>query len=201
MEMPAAWIKERKCTAKVELDIPEICIYFDSPNHLTMADINPSSKQENWLEEPKKIPDTLNVLTILSFIGCGLQLLGSLWAFISAQSSYDTLNDPEKMEKLPSWARGGPDAVEDARKFLENKVPVLLLGLVAIALCLFGAIQMRQWKKSGFTFYTIGELLPFLTGYIFIGQSTVVGGRAMIGVVIAAVFIILYATQLKHLKK
>ena len=166
-----------------------------------MADLNTSTNQENWLEEPRKLPDTLNVLTILTFIGCGVGVLGSIWLYFTAQSSYDTLNDPEKMEKLPSWARGGPDAVENARKFLENRVPMLLLGLVAIALCLYGAIQMRQRKKTGFTFYTIGELLPFVTGVIFIGQSAVVGGSAIFGLVIAATFILLYAFQLKHLKR
>jgi hypothetical protein len=93
----------------------------------------------------------------------------------------------------------GPDPIGDARAMLDNKLPIFLLALVAIALCLYGAIQMRKWKRSGFTFYLIGELLPLLTGYLFIGSSTLTGFRFVVGVFFTALFIILYATQLKHL--
>ena len=187
---------------KEDLDIPEICVYFDSLNNLTMPDNNPSSKQENWLEEPRKRPDTLNVITILTFIGCGVGLLGSLYGFFFAQSMYDSaVKAQENIDRAPAFVKSmqGPDPIGDARAMLDNKLPIFLLSLVAIALCLYGAIQMRKWKRSGFTFYLIGELLPLLTGYLFIGSSTLTGFRFVIGVFFTALFIILYATQLKHL--
>lgn len=169
-----------------------------------MADINPSSKQENWLGEPRKLPDTLNVLTILTFIGCGVGLLGTLYGFFFAQSMYDSaVKAQENMDRAPAFLKSlqGPDPIGSARAMLDNKLPIFLLSLVALALCLYGAIQMRQWKKNGFTFYLIGELLPILTGYLFIGASTLTGFRFVLGIGFTALFIILYATQLKHLDK
>ncbi|HXB94337.1 MAG TPA: hypothetical protein VNU70_04225 [Puia sp.] len=169
-----------------------------------MADINPSSEQKDFLEEPQKLPSTLNVLTILTFIGCGLALIGSLWIFFKAQDSYDmTVANQDKMEKMPDWVRNmqGPDPVGTARKVLDNKVPILLLGLVATALCLYGAIQMRKLKKTGFGIYTIGEILPLLSGYLFIGESTLSGMRGVFSILFVALFVILYATQLKYMKK
>lgn len=168
-----------------------------------MADINPSSQKDNWLEEPRKLPDTLNVVTILTFIGCGVGFLFSLAGYLFAQSGYDqAVKAQENIDKVPSFLRSmqGPDPVGAARAALDNKLPILLLSLLALGLCLYGAIQMRRWKKAGFTFYLIGELLPFLSAYLFIGASTLTGFTFFFGLCLTAVFIILYATQLKHLK-
>jgi hypothetical protein len=198
-------LKEGKCSSKEELDIPEICIYLDVTNQpLFMADINPSSKQENWIEEPRKIPDTLNVLTILTFIGCGIFWCLAFFGFIRAQALYDSaVANQARMESMPDWLKGmqGPDPVGTALASLNNKVPIFLLTTVAYALCTYGAIQMRRLKKSGFTFYLVGELLPLLTGYLFIGASTVTGSRLVFSLLFIGLFIILYATQLKYMKK
>jgi hypothetical protein len=107
------------------------------------------------------------------------------------------------MDKLPDWAKNlqGPDPVGTARRLLDNKVPIFLLGLVATALCLYGALQMRKLKKSGFGIYTIGEVLPLLSGYLFIGESTLTGMRGVFSILFVALFVILYATQLKYMKK
>jgi hypothetical protein len=169
-----------------------------------MADINRSTDQENWLDEPRKLPDTLNVLTILTFIGCGIGFIGQIIYFFNAQSIYDSaVAAQDKMDKAPEWLKGlqGPDPIGTARATLDNKLPIFLLGMVAVALCLYGAIQMRRWKKTGFTIYTIGEVLPLLTSYLFIGASSLTGFRGVFGFGFTALFIILYATQLKHLKK
>ena len=81
----------------------------------------------------------------------------------------------------------------------ENRLPILILSLVAIGLSLYGVLQMRKLKKQGFLFYVIGELLPFLTGAFFIGTFTLSGTFAVVGYVIAAIFIILYASHRKNL--
>jgi len=169
-----------------------------------MADINRSPDQENWLEEPRKLPETLNVLTILTFIGCAIALFGSCYAFLNAQNLYDAaIAAQDKMDQMPAIVKSmqGPDPVGTARRTLDNKLPILVLGLVSTGLCLYGAIQMRQWKKTGFTIYTIGEVLPLLTGYLFIGVAAVSGFRFILGLLFVGLFVILYATQLKHLKK
>jgi hypothetical protein len=60
---------------------------------------------------------------------------------------------------------------------------------------------MRKLKKTGFYIYLIGELLPWLTTFIFIGAIAFGGLAIIFGILFTAVFVILYATQLKYLKK
>jgi hypothetical protein len=153
-----------------------------------------------------KMSGTLNVITILSIIGCIIQLLGSAWGFFSSKTSFenkDKVIEQMNSGKMPSWAKSMmPDMThfeEMVTKAYENRLPILILSLVAIALCFYGVMQMRKLKKQGFLFYVIGELLPFLTSAFFIGTFTLAGTYAVVGFVIAAIFIILYATQRKNL--
>jgi len=165
-----------------------------------MADLNRPAETSTFLEEPKKMPEMINVLTILTFIGSGLGIIGSFWTFAKARASYEALS-AVNMDQLPGWAKSlsGGDPIENARKALENRVPILLLGLIGCGLCIYGAIQMRQLKKTGFTLYTIGELMPVITTFIFLGGGA--GGiGAIFGYCIYILFIVLYASQLKYLK-
>jgi hypothetical protein len=183
------------------LVIPENCIYFNHTKTNNMSGTNIPA-QDTFLEEPKKLPDMLNVLTILTFVGSGIGILSSIWSCIRAQDSYDKMVEAQsKLDSMPDFAKKfmGPEMVEMTRRALENRIPILILSLLSMGLCIYGAIQMRQFKKTGFTVYLIGELLPAVAGAIFIGVSTF-GGFALIGYLIYAVFIILYATQLKYLK-
>jgi hypothetical protein len=160
------------------------------------------STQETLLEEPKKIPDMLNVLTILTFVGSGIGFCSSIWGFFKAQDSYDKMVQAQSnLDSMPDFAKKlmGPEMLEMTRKALDNRTPILILALLSYALCVYGAIQMRQLKKTGFTLYLVGELLPIVSGAIFIGVGTF-GGFAIVGYLIYAVFIILYATQLKYMK-
>ena len=153
-----------------------------------------------------KLPSGLNVLTILTFIGCALQLLGTLWTFFNAKKSYDGIDKlTEQMNSgnMPSWAKkmmGDPETmVAMITKTYENRIPIVLLSLVAVALCFYGALQMRKLKKQGFLLYTIGEVLPFLTQLLFIGAFAFSGFTMYFGIAIALLFILLYSMQRKHL--
>jgi hypothetical protein len=153
-----------------------------------------------------KLPSGLNVLTILTFIGCALGLLLSLWGFISAKKSYDGLDkltEQMKSENMPGWVKsmmGDPEKmIRMITKSYENRIPILLLSLVAVALCFYGALQMRKLKKQGFLFYTIGELLPFLTQFLFIGAFAFAGFAMYFAIAIALLFILLYSMQRKKL--
>ena len=55
-------------------------------------------------------------------------------------------------------------------------------------------------KKQGYMIYVVGEILPIISFAVFIGFGGLFGGIAMIfSTLIAAVFIILYTMQRKHL--
>jgi hypothetical protein len=184
--------------------IAENCPYIRRiKNNPTMADINQTSNTENFLEEPKKLPSMLNVLTVLTFIGSGLGLISGLYGFFAASSNYDkAVQTQDKLEQMPDWVKSmtGPNVVEAAHRQLENRLPIMLLTIVASVLCLYGAIQMRNYKKNGFSIYVIGDLLAFVTMGIFIGFGYISSFALVFTIVITALFIGLYATQLKYLK-
>ncbi|GGB04681.1 hypothetical protein [Puia dinghuensis] len=166
-----------------------------------MADLNRPAGDNSIIEEPRKIPEMLNVLTILTFIGSGLGIVSALWGFARAKASYDQLASMN-LDQMPDFAKRmmGNDPVEMARRSLENRLPILLLSLIGCALCIYGAIQMRKLKKTGYTFYVLGEVLPIITSAIFLGTGALMGFGGIIGTIIVLVFIILYASQLKYLR-
>ena len=168
-----------------------------------MADLNQPANTENWLEEPKKLPSMLNVLTILTFIGNGLGFFSAFYSYFSAPSNYDkVVQAQDKMDQMPDIVKSmmGPDPVGNARKMLDNRLPIMLLTLVGCLLCFYGALQMRKLKKTGFTIYILGDVVPLIGLFIFIGAATMSGFAGLFGLVITLVFIILYATQLKYMK-
>lgn len=169
-----------------------------------MADLNQTANTENWLEEPKKLPSMLNVLTILTFIASGLGVISLILFSFNPKKSYDqALASQDKMDQLPDIVKKimGPDPVEVARRTYENHIAVTIMGLLATALCVYGAVQMRKLKKIGFTIYAVGELLPIVTVLVFIGTIGLSGPVAILGYfALPVLFLILYATQLKYLK-
>ncbi|HXB95537.1 MAG TPA: hypothetical protein VNU70_10275, partial [Puia sp.] len=144
----------------------------------------------------------LNVLTILTYIGCGIGFLFSLYGFVNAQATYDNMvKMQDKLDEMPGFVRRmmGPDPVGMSLKLLENRTPIFLLNIVAYLLCLYGAIQMRRLKKTGYSIYVLGQIVPFVTTFIFIG-SMPMGVSTTFAVLLVLLFLILYATQLKYMK-
>lgn len=160
-----------------------------------------SNSPEMMQREMPALPTGLNILTILTFIGSGIALVTSIWSFINAEKGYKDLQDAQtKLTEAPAWAKGmmGPEMLEVSRKSMENKLPLLLLGIVAALLCIYGAIEMRKLKKQGFILWLAGELLPIVAGLLFIGTGLFTG-VALIGSLFPVVFIILYLVQRKYL--
>lgn len=162
-----------------------------------MTDFNQFHDSFNPQQAPaKKMPDMLNVLTILTFIGCVLALLGSVYNYFMVCKSVEMMNNMGNMSDNPMGGMMSA-AMESVQKQCEMKLPLLLVGLVSTALCLIGALQMRKLKKTGFFIYTLGEVVAPIAQIILIGGSF--GGLVILGMIVPVVFIILYATQLKHL--
>jgi hypothetical protein len=165
---------------------------------------DPADHLSNIDVEPRRLPSMLNVLTILTFIGSGLGAVSSVISFFRAQSNYD-----QAVEVQSKMAEGqdlvkkivGGDPVEIARKSLENKVPILLIAFVGYVLCTYGAIVMRDLQKKGYLFYAIGEILPLFGILFFIGSGFLFAITGIMTSIIIVVFLIMYATQLKFMKK
>jgi hypothetical protein len=153
-------------------------------------------------QHPPKLTTGLNVLTILTFIGCAYELYSTLNNFLSGKKALEEFEKAqEKLAEAPAWARkfASPEMHDMLVKSLENKVPLVIIGLVSIALCVFGAIEMRKLKKQGFTFWVIGEVLPYIGVIIFIGGAffkTIL----VYFTIIPVIFILLYLLQRKNLR-
>lgn len=147
------------------------------------------------------LPSALNVLTILTFIGCALGFFSAFWQYARAEKGYnDLLKARENIDQAPAFVKGmlSPEAVEMARKGVEYKLPIMLLTLVGVGLCLWGALEMRKLKKQGFLLWVVGEFLPIVGGIVFLGFG-MLSGFYLIFMSVPIVFLILYAVNRKHL--
>lgn len=148
---------------------------------------------------------TINVLTILTFIGCGLAFISAGW------SAYNSGKSMEQIAKLQEQAdqiseTGNEMAVnmilqsiEMAKKQYENRYLLLIVNLLATGLCLFGAIEMRKMRKNGFYLWLTGELLPILITFAIIGFNLMGGIVLIASLLVSGVFIVLYGLQVKHM--
>ena len=148
------------------------------------------------------LSSTLNVLTILTFIGCGI---GTLLVLLTPVINKFFLGfiDKAKSSGRELTAKELGD-IEKTKSLMElsqaNLVPLMAVGLVSMGLCLAGAIMMRKLKKDGFWVYTGGELLPLIANFIILGMVQFTGVMAVVfGVGLPLLFVILYASQRKYL--
>jgi hypothetical protein len=171
-----------------------------------MAEIKSNEDRLSAQEfERPALPTGLNVLTILTFIGCAIQLYTAVTGFTGAKKNYETrdeviakMNAPEMPKVMKGMMPSAAQMDEIFTKSYENRIPLLLLGVIAIALCFVGAMQMRKLKKQGFLLYAIGQLLPFATSILFIGMAAYSGSFVIIMSAITLLFLLLYFFQRKH---
>lgn len=162
---------------------------------------NQSENLENFDMDSNKPSQTLNVLTILTFIGCAIGALFTIGTpaimsfskkmILKAQESADL--KPDQIAEL----RKGLEGIELAEK---NMVPLIVVGIAGIVLCFVGALMMRKLKKDGFWIYTAGQVLPIIAGLLIMGTSQYQNLGSFIFPFISVLFIFLYASQRKYLK-
>jgi hypothetical protein len=147
----------------------------------------------------KKMPDMINVCSILTFIWSGLCLILAVVSYSMVCTQAEALDEnASKLEVhnafLTSMMKSSSDVVH---RSCEMRLPLLIMTLVFLVACIIGAILMRQLKKTGYFIYLIGELgLPI--GTIALVGTTVVSG--VLGFLFPVVFLILYGTQLGKMK-
>jgi hypothetical protein len=154
-------------------------------------------------QRPKTLPGMLNVLTILTFIGCGLGYINTCWGFITSLNPEKQIERiREAQEKMgdngffSNMMRGSENMIQ---KSYDYRYIILATGLLAVTLCLIGALQMRKLKKSGYYMYIVGELAPIVVMAGLFGSSFVGAISLLFKAIVAVTFVILYSTQLKYL--
>lgn len=187
--------------------MPELLFKNDFASILPENSSMENSYQPNDVladHRPKSLPGMLNVLTILTFIGCGISYLTGLYSFFTGNDpdkQIEQLNEArEKMGDSGFGAKMIESSIDIIQKSYENRYLLLIAGLVFTTLCLIGAIQMRKLKKSGYYSYIIGELAPIVLMAGLFGASFFGAISLLFAGLIAVIFVILYSTQLKYLK-
>ncbi|HSC36566.1 MAG TPA: hypothetical protein VLD19_01795, partial [Chitinophagaceae bacterium] len=108
-----------------------------------MTEFNDSQEFLAQTGEKPKMPGYINVLTILTFIGCGVLFILNFLIFWFMKFAMRVADNPDMQQKmtekqLTEMERNRPKM----QLMLDNKWPLILIGIVGIALCLYGAIQM-----------------------------------------------------------
>lgn len=154
--------------------------------------------------EPVKLPSGLNVLTILTYVGCGLGALLTLLTpviinFFMGFMDKALKSASELSEKQVAEIEKGKAAMEIAKQYM---IPNMVIGIIGVILCFVGAMWMRKLKKDGYWIYIAGELLPVIAGFALMGTSQFTGVMSyVLAIGIPVLFVILYTLQRKHLVK
>lgn len=158
--------------------------------------------QDVFPGEQPAIPSGLKVLTVLTFIGCGVGALllfaiRPLYSFLLKMIEQAESSGKEFSAKELDDMRKGKEAMNNV---LANLTPILITGFIGIILCFIGALWMRKLKKDGFWLYTAGELMPSIASIVILGTSQLQGGMAIfMSLILPVLFVVLYAFQRKHL--
>lgn len=143
-----------------------------------------------------KLPQFLNVLTILTFIGSGLAILGGLYNLTTIdqqQANIDLLNS------MPSANIFGAEFTQAAQVALDNIYLLQSTGLIAALMCIIGAFLMRKLNKTGFYLYLVASIASVAVPMAVVGFG-LMGMMILVGAVITIAFVIMYGVNFKYLK-
>lgn len=153
----------------------------------------------NLEEDNKGLPSMLNVLTILTIVASISFLLLGVFNYFNVCKNAEMIANREIPEVGGMLGKMMDTAIEMSVKQCESRVVILVSDTVTLLLCLFGAVLMRQRKKQGFIVYVLGELIGPTSMMTILGSNFTSSMFMIFGILMACVFVILYATQRKHL--
>ena len=97
--------------------------------------------------------------------------------------------DPNKIKHL-----------EFIQNVIDNAFTMNLAALFLSLLALFGVLMMWKLKKAGFYLYLGAKIFIVSIPIMFLGMNGIVVFITVINGLIAGIFIILYALNIKHLE-
>jgi hypothetical protein len=154
--------------------------------------------------QAKTMTATINVLSILTFIGCGIAFISAIWSLYSSGKSMEQIAlMQEQVDQMGETSETAANimlqSIDMVKKQYDNRYLLLIVNLLSTGLCLFGAIEMRKMRKNGFYLWLTGELLPILITVAIIGFNLMGGIVLGASLLFAGVFIVLYGLQVKHM--
>ncbi len=138
--------------------------------------------QEKQIEQPKKRPELLTILCILTFIGSGLQGISNIFVFSNQELIIEQFID-------------SPFYNEDMHKYFETDSKFFLLNSMVYFTSLLGAIYMWRLKKIGFHLYTMSQIAVLFIFSIYKPMP----GIPTLEIIVTGLFIFLYYRNLKFM--
>ena len=95
--------------------------------------------------QAKTMTATINVLTILTFIGCSIAFISAIWSLYSSGKSMDQIAQmQEQVDQLGETSETAANmmlqSIEMVKTQYDNRYLLFIVNLLATGLCLFGAI-------------------------------------------------------------
>ncbi len=147
----------------------------------------------------------LTIICVLTFIGSGWGILRGVRSYVEANSI--SINALERMEKLED--RLDSYSVPDFLKHLVSAIAYNMtpgnvrkfgaFSFIGNMLTITGAIIMWNLRKQGFYIYLLGWVLIIMIPVIILGKPISITAM-IIRIAFSAVFITMYAVNLKHMK-
>jgi hypothetical protein len=144
---------------------------------------------ENEIAPIDQRPVFLTVLCILTWVGSGLSLLIGVFQFITYSFMTHSLNiDGVRGGNLFGWVLWGS-----------------IITCICALICAGAAIVMWKRRKWGFYVYTVAELIPPVFSLIISLERTLNNPFSLVitglSLLFPIGFIVMYALNLKHMKR
>jgi hypothetical protein len=148
----------------------------------------------------------LTVICILTFIGSGWGVIGSISSYATADMSAavtrETVSNTEsqtnELNTLSIFKQMFGSLAGEMT--LENIKESALLKLISTLLTLLGGIMMFKLKKFGFYLYIVGTIIYSGTPIIIVTSFFAIAG-AVFAALIGIAFIVMYGSNLKYMIK
>lgn len=156
----------------------------------------------------KERPTLLTILCILSFIFGAFGLYSGISTAFTDQPKQDLEEAKVEMEKQMAEVQGPgaemaqkmmDQALAMAEKQVENATPLGISGLLLSAISLLGVWMMWNLRKMGFWLYVLASVASLIMPIVFLGGGLMTFLSVGFMGVIAIIFIVLYAVNLKHM--
>lgn len=168
------------------------------------------NQDNNFLDDnygPKPVPTFLKVLCIITFVVSGLGFLGSLFGFLTFNADLQMAQMEEAIVQMEnSFAKAGNPFGSGFMEWYKNMLLETIenyrlnsgISLLSALLSVVGAFFMFRLQKIGFHLYVVSCILSLSTIFLFTISPLVTLTYVLSGIFLIA-FIIMYATNLKHM--
>lgn len=159
-------------------------------------------------------PSFLTWLCILTFIGSGWAIIGSVWSYSMAGKNFLILTE-QREAKTDSTSSDSTLRNNRENGFLAGKIKASFEKMLtkeniqkqsigkflASLFTLAGAILMWNLKRTGFYLYIVGVIIGIIVPFYLFGNDLIALGASSFSAFFGLVFIALYALNLKSMAR